>query len=77
VPIEETFGEVPRECRRERGLTQDELAFQSGYSRNYIGLLEGGKRSPTLSAITRLAEVLRMAPSELVRRAEERASAAR
>jgi transcriptional regulator with XRE-family HTH domain len=73
VPLVEAFGQVLRECRRQRGLSQDELAFQSGYSRNYIGLLEGGRRSPTLTTIARLAEVLQVQPSELIRRAEENA----
>lgn len=73
MPIETAFGEVLREYRRQRGMSQEELALDSGYSRNYVGLLEAGKKSPTLTAISRLAQVLKVAPSELVRKAEERA----
>ena len=76
MPIEEAFGAVLRECRRHRGLSQEELGFESGYSRNYIGLLEAGKKSPTLATISRLAEALQLQPSELVRRAEEGAGPA-
>jgi len=72
VSIEDAFGQVLRECRRDRGLSQDELAFRTGYSRNYIGLLEAGKKSPTLATIARLAEVLDVVPSDLFVRVEER-----
>jgi transcriptional regulator with XRE-family HTH domain len=40
---EEAFGRVLRDVRRDRGLSQETLAFNSGYHPTYIGQLERGK----------------------------------
>jgi len=42
---EKAFGKVLREIRNEHFLSQEELAFESGYHRTYISLLERGKKS--------------------------------
>ena len=67
---EEFFGQALRESRKERGLTQEELAFQSGYHPTYIGQLERGRKSPSLRAIICLATVLKTYASELIKRGE-------
>jgi transcriptional regulator with XRE-family HTH domain len=72
VTIETAFGEVIREIRRESGLSQEQLGFDSACHRTYISLLERGKKSPTLNTIFRLAEPLGVSPRELVRRVEVR-----
>jgi transcriptional regulator with XRE-family HTH domain len=64
------FGRVLRAAREGKGLTQDELGHRAGYSRNYVGLVEQGKTSPSLRALTNLAAVLGIRPSVLMRRAE-------
>lgn len=69
---EETFGEVLREFRLERGLSQEELALASDRHRTYISLLERGENSPSLRTIVQLAEALGVRPSDLVMRIEER-----
>ena len=67
---EDFFGQALREQRKERGLTQEELAFQSGYHPTYIGQLERGQKSPSLRAIMSLAQVLKTRGSELIKRVE-------
>lgn len=67
---EDRFGQALREFRTARGLTQEELAFQSGYHSGYISLLERGKKSPSLRTMMNLATVLKTTASELVRRVE-------
>ncbi len=67
---EEAFGATLRALREERGLSQEALAFDSGYHHTYIGLLERGRKSPSLGTLYRLAQALGIAPSELLRRAE-------
>jgi len=69
---EELFGVALRECRKQRALSQEALAFESGYHPTYIGHLERGKKSPSLRTIFGLASVLHVLPSELIRQVEER-----
>jgi transcriptional regulator with XRE-family HTH domain len=59
-----------RESRNGRGLTQEKLAFESGYHPTYIGQLERGKKSPSLRVIMALAAALNTRGSELIRRVE-------
>ena len=68
---EEFFGQALREHRKAKGLTQEELAFQSGYHPTYIGQLERGQKSPSLRAIFSLAGVLKTYSSELIKRVED------
>jgi transcriptional regulator with XRE-family HTH domain len=67
-PIAKSFGKVLQQLRKERGLSQEELGFESGYHRTYISQLERGKKSPSLQTIFQLAKVLKVEPSEIVER---------
>jgi transcriptional regulator with XRE-family HTH domain len=67
---EELFGKVLREVRKGRGLSQEELAFESGYHPTYIGQLERGIKSPSLRTIMSLSVALNTPGSELLRRLE-------
>ncbi len=72
------FGRVLREERRARGLSQEELASRGDFDRTYPSLLERGLRTPTLTAVFRLADVLGISASALVAKAfDERASGGR
>ena len=66
---ERAFGRVLRKSRKDRSISQEELAFQSGYHRTYIGQLERGEKSPSLRTIFDLAETLKVAPSVLIQQA--------
>lgn len=68
---EQAFGHALRERRKETGITQEELAFESGYHPTYIGQLERGQKNPSLRAILGLAAALNTMGSELVKRVEE------
>ena len=72
VGLKRLFGQVLRELRTERGLSQEELGFESDYHRTYISQLERGQKNPSLKAIFRLARVLGITPSEMIRRIESR-----
>jgi len=69
---ERAFGGVLRAIRKERGLSQEALAFESGYHATYIGQMERGQKSPSLRTIMNLAGVLRTPGSEMLRRVEGR-----
>lgn len=67
---EQTFGRVIQQVRKERGFSQEQLGFKSGYHRTYISFLERGLKSPSLSTIMDLADTLNVPASELLKRAE-------
>jgi transcriptional regulator with XRE-family HTH domain len=64
------FARVLITARESRGLTQEALAFDSGYHPKYISLLERGLNSPSLTAILEIAKALDMTGAELVARVE-------
>ena len=68
--LEAKFGEVLRELREKKGLTQEELAADSNLDRTYISLLERGLRQPTLSTLFGLATALEVSPSYLIKQIE-------
>jgi transcriptional regulator with XRE-family HTH domain len=73
---ERAFGRVLREIREERGLSQEQLGFESGYHRTYISFLERGKKNPTLATVFNLAETLKIPAWEIVQKTEARLKSA-
>jgi len=65
------FARALAELRHERNLTQEALAFESGYHPKYISLLERGKYSPSLTTLLELADSLGISGAELVARVEK------
>ena len=56
--------------RRERGLTQEELADRMNSEFPPIGRLERGDANPTFSSLLRLADGLGVSPGDLITRFE-------
>ena len=67
---EEAFAHVLRKLRKERSLSQEELAHQSNLDRTYISLLERGLRQPSLSSILQLSKSLGVSSSEMIAQVE-------
>jgi transcriptional regulator with XRE-family HTH domain len=66
------LGDELRGARLAAGLTQEELAFRSRLSRNYISLLELGSKSPTAHTLDRICHALGVKVSTLIAKAEKR-----
>ena len=60
-----TFGKIVATLRKERSISQEELAFRCSVHRTYIGALERGEKSPTLNTIEKIAKGLNIPISEL------------
>ena len=71
MTLAKAFGQVLRETRKERGLSQESLALTCGLDRTFISLLERGLRQPTLSSIFALADALGTTPSMMLKSIEE------
>lgn len=59
-PILLAFGQRVQELRRERGLSQEQLADLAGVHRTYIGMIERAEKNITLCNIERIAKALRL-----------------
>lgn len=69
--LSEQFGQLLRELRERKGLSQAELATDSDLDRTYISLMERGRRQPSLKTIFNLAKSLGVTPSYMMKRLEE------
>lgn len=67
MDIKVVFGQNLRRLRREKGLSQEELAHRAGCARAYLSGAEAGRRNATIETIEALAAVLEIHPSDLIR----------
>lgn len=58
MDMRELVGRNFARLRREKGLTQEEVAARSGFSQQYISSLERGRRNPTVITLYELAQAL-------------------
>lgn len=64
------FGQVVREARLAKGLTQEALAEKANLHRNFVSLIERGQSKIALDSLFALADALDMPASELLRLTE-------
>ena len=64
--IQKKFGDKLRELRKQKGLSQEDLAFKSGLHRTYISDIERGSRNLSLKNIEKIAKALGMSPKSLL-----------
>jgi transcriptional regulator with XRE-family HTH domain len=65
------LGLAVRETRRERGLTQYDLAEATGLHVTYVSGVERGRRNPGYGFVVALSEALGVKPGALVTLADE------
>jgi transcriptional regulator with XRE-family HTH domain len=59
-PILLAFGQKVQELRKERNLSQEQLADLAGVHRTYIGMIERAEKNLTLCNIERIARALKV-----------------
>ena len=59
-PILLAFGQRVQELRKERNLSQEQLAELAGVHRTYIGMIERAEKNITLCNIERIAKALKV-----------------
>ena len=63
--IEMRFGQRVKELRLKQNISQEELAFRCGLSKNYISDVERGTRNISLKSIEKIADGLATRIKEL------------
>jgi transcriptional regulator with XRE-family HTH domain len=66
VKLDRSYGRNLRRIRKERGYSQEALAFRAEVHRTEVSLLERGKRDPGVNMTLRLAGALGVDPGELL-----------
>ena len=59
------LGRRIKTLRKELGLTQEDLAFEVGVNRSYMGFIERGERNPSLAMLKKIAKALEVSLSVL------------
>jgi len=59
------FGERVREIRKEKALSQEELAYKADLHRTYIGMIERAEKNITLINIEKIANALEVRINDL------------
>jgi transcriptional regulator with XRE-family HTH domain len=72
MEIREVFARNLKAARLARGLSQEELAFRAGIDRTYISSLERSVYNASIDVVDRLAVVLEVEASELLKRPPEK-----
>jgi transcriptional regulator with XRE-family HTH domain len=60
-------GKNVRQLRKDKGWTQEQLAFEARLDLTYIGGIERGRRNPSILVLARIADALGADVSELIR----------
>ncbi len=68
MDVRERVGLNLQRLRREKGLSQEELADHAAIHQTYLSGLERGRRNPTISVLQRIAEALDADITDLVER---------
>lgn len=66
MDVRRRLGLNVRALRGERGLSQEELAFESRLHRTYISGVERGVRNPTVAVVEKIARALKVPASRLL-----------
>ena len=69
--IQMTLGQQVRALRRQRRLTQEQLAELAGVCLQHIGEIERGQGNPTLNSLVKLSDALDISLSELFENSEQ------
>lgn len=65
------FGEILKELREQKDLSQQALADYAEMDRAYISKLERGISVPSIITIFKLAEVLKMKPQDIIQKVDK------
>ena len=68
MDLRDVFAANLRRLRHEKGLSQDDLAYEAEVSRSYLSQLEKGAFYASLKIIGKLAEALGIESDELLKR---------
>ena len=64
MSLRQTVAKNLKRLRRERGISQEELADKAEINRNYVGMIERAENAASVDMLEKLAEALEAEPVE-------------
>ncbi len=71
MDLKEVMAKNLRRVRRDKKLTQEELAERAGLSSRYIGAIERADVSASVTVLGQISDALGIEPGELLRRSDK------
>ncbi len=71
MTIQQKVGITIRELRKEKGISQENFAYESGIDRRYMSDIENGKRNISLDILERVSDKLEIKISDFFLRVEK------
>lgn len=68
MDLKEIMARNLRRVRHDRKLTQEELADRAGLSMRYVGAIERGEVSASVTVLGQIADALEIEPGELLKK---------
>lgn len=68
MDLKEIMARNLRRIRHDKKLTQEELADQAGLSMRYVGAIERGDVSASVTVLGQIADALEIEPGELLKK---------
>lgn len=65
ICTDKQLGKTISFLRKEKGISQEELAYRAGINRSYMGVIERGEKSPSLGTIAKVANGLGLSVGDL------------
>lgn len=69
MDLKEVMARNLRRARHDKKLTQEELADRAGLSMRYVGAIERGDVSASVTVLGQIADALEIEPGELLKKA--------
>jgi transcriptional regulator with XRE-family HTH domain len=69
MDLKEVMARNLRRARHDKKLTQEELADRAGLSMRYVGAIERGDVSASVTVLGQIADALEIEPGDLLKRA--------
>ena len=76
MDVRKRVGQNLKRLRQDLGLSQEELAFESGLHRTYISGVERGVRNPTVLVLEQVAKALKVPAAKLLEEVPRRTNRA-
>lgn len=65
--LRQTVAKNLKRLRREKGISQEELADKADINRNYVGMIERSENAASVDMLEKLAEALEVEAAEILR----------